>query len=152
MLNWARVNVPSVAPGRMKLSLKNKELQSWEILAPMIAKPHYYMTRKDRRSMFLLYKDCAEVYGAEQCLKCQLAQEFLFLFFFYSSSYTIVLGILMFPLFASQESSFLFRKNLNIRKCGIFCKKNRREKKVVRIYHLFTWKLAGFILESLLLY
>lgn len=48
------------------------------------------------------------------------------LFFFYFS-YTVILGFLVFHLSASQESSFLLRKNVNIRICGTaFCWKKRK--------------------------
>lgn len=62
----------------------------------------------------------------------------------------------MFPLFASQEASFLFRKMEMLRNVSFyFCfpRKTKGERKQsVKSCHLFTSKLTNFILEGLLLY
>lgn len=66
------------------------------------------------------------------------------LFFFYSS-YTVILGILVFHLSASQESSFLLRKNVNIRKCdAFFARKKKSSQWESIICSLQNWQVSSW--------
>lgn len=104
--------------------------------ALVIVITYCYVTTEHRWSVFLL-------------LQGLCWSPFLLLILLYGNdghSFCVV------PHSASQEPSILFRKSINIGKCGFSCKKNREKKSQPRrIHHLFTSKLSGFILEGLLL-